>query len=93
VENAWSLFYPVITFWLGLIAGILLWAWRDTKFPFRGNPWCWFRNHIWVERKPHRIYQLNKFDCERCGKISIQGYDHHEEFWEDKDDSVISSSS
>jgi len=33
---------------------------------------CRVSGHRWVERKPHRMFDLNTSDCTRCGAVIIK---------------------
>jgi hypothetical protein len=76
--DSFSAFYPVLTFWLGFILGVFMWKWRNSKVPSRWNPWCWLsKQHIWAARIPTRVWEVNLFDCTRCGKLSRKGPNGH----------------
>lgn len=37
---------------------------------------CKLFGHQWVERKPHKMWSLNDYDCSRCGAITRKGIFH-----------------
>jgi hypothetical protein len=49
--------------------------------PFKNNIKCVILKHIWVERLPHKMFQVITYDCTRCGKGKHSGYGYHDEFW------------
>jgi hypothetical protein len=34
---------------------------------------CLLFGHRWEERKPHRMFDINDYDCSRCGAYKRQG--------------------
>jgi len=56
---------------------------KEQPNPFKNKFKCVLLKHIWIKRLPHRLYQVNFYDCSRCGKQKLSGYGYHDEFWEE----------